>query len=82
MWHVLRTSPEADPELVSTARELFRSTSRTVILSVGVICLVWITLSVVVLSDEALLRATPVLLLAMVACAVAALSRSTCCPGV
>lgn len=42
MWHGLYMSPKADPDFVSSATELLQSTSRTLILIVSGICLIWL----------------------------------------
>lgn len=42
MWYGLYMSPKADPDFVSSATELLQSTSRTFILTVSGICLIWL----------------------------------------
>lgn len=42
MWYGLYMSPKADPDFISPATELLQSTSRTLILTVNGICLIWL----------------------------------------
>ena len=41
MWHALRTSAQADPDLAASTHELLQSTMRGIVLITGVACLSW-----------------------------------------
>lgn len=47
MWYALRISPRADPDFASSAADLLRSTSRSLIVATGAAFLIWYTIIVI-----------------------------------
>jgi signal transduction histidine kinase/CheY-like chemotaxis protein len=69
MWHTLRLSRGANPDLVSSAHQLLESTSRTLIIAVTGVCMVWLLMATILLPDDMIMQVTPLTLLVMLNCA-------------